>query len=136
MLKVLAGIIILQSLLWPNTLHQETGGLIEPKVFVEAPKTSPAGEKWIASWYSREQCLGCRSDRKMANGQVLDDNAATCAFNKVKLGTKVKIVYGDKAAECIVADRIGIMGRIDLTPAVFEKMGPLSSGLLEVELFY
>lgn len=127
---------ILLILLWPSIISMKEISVIEPKIYLESPKILPVGEKWTASWYSRDECLGCRGDRLMANGQVLDDNAATCAFNKVKLGTKIKIVYGDREAECVVTDRIGIMGRIDLTPAVFEKLGNLNDGLLIVSLFY
>ncbi len=98
------------------------------------PRTSPYGE-WktiTASWYDREHCLGCRKDRLMANGEKLDDAAMTCAYNGVKLGTKIKIRYQDKEAECVVADRVGKQGRIDLTPAVFNKLSNLKVGLLEV----
>lgn len=89
---------------------------------------------FTASWYSVDGCIGCRADRLMANGRRLDDRAATCAFNHAALGTRLILRAGDKTAECKITDRIGRSERIDLTPAVFEKLAPLSSGLVAVQI--
>lgn len=88
----------------------------------------------IASWYSIEDCLGCRADRIMANGKILKDDEFTCAYNYAALGTKLKLKYKNKEIICEVSDRIGIDDRIDLTPAAFNALAPLENGLIKIEI--
>lgn len=75
------------------------------------------------SHYSREGCLGCSPTLTMANGQPLDDNALTIAFNYLPLGSRVKLTNLDNGKSIVaeVTDTGGFtgLGRIaDLTPKV------------------
>lgn len=45
----------------------------------------------IASYYSKSGCLGCRTDQKMANGEILDDTKLTLAFMRVALNSVVLV---------------------------------------------
>lgn len=94
------------------------------------------GRKMEASWYSIEHCLGCREDRLMANGEKLDDNKITCAYNYAPKNSKVRVRYGDKEIECLVTDRIGTDSRIDLTPAAFRQLADPDKGVLKNVLVY
>ena len=80
------------------------------------------------SHYSRAGCLGCSATLTMANGQPLDDEALTIAFNKAPLGTRLKLTNLDNGKSVIVTvtDRGGFekLGRIaDLVPAVARELG-------------
>lgn len=80
------------------------------------------------SHYSRAGCLGCSENLTMANGQPLDDEALTIAFNKAPLGTKLKLTNIDNGKTVIVTvtDRGGFekLGRLaDLVPAVARALG-------------
>ena len=75
------------------------------------------------SHYSRAGCLGCSENLTMANGQPLDDDALTIAFNQAPLGTRLKLTNLDNGKSVIVTvtDTGGFErhGRIaDLVPAV------------------
>lgn len=83
------------------------------------------------SHYSRAGCLGCSANRTMANGQPLDDNRATIAFNWLPMNTKVLITNLDngKKIEAVVTDTGGFnsLGRIaDLTPAVSNYLNTIT----------
>lgn len=89
------------------------------------PSTGTSSGLWEGkiSHYSRAGCLGCSTTLTMANGQPLDDEALTIAFNKAPLGTRLKITNLDNGKSVIVTvtDRGGFerLGRIaDLVPAV------------------
>lgn len=94
--------------------------------------TKEAGESaktWTGkvSHYSRAGCLGCSATLTMANGQPLDDDALTIAFNKAPLGTKLKLTNLDNGKSVIVTvtDTGGFErhGRIaDLVPAVAKAL--------------
>jgi len=97
------------------------------------------GQVWTgtASWYSREGCIGCSANLHMANGQPLDDNALTVAFNRLPLGRKVRITNTDSMMTVIatVTDTGGFErhGRIiDITPMVRDSIN--CGGLCEVEV--
>jgi len=99
--------------------------------------TERLGRKWtgVASWYSREHCLGCSENLHMANGQPLDDNALTVAFNKLPLGRRVRVTNATSMMTVVatVTDTGGFerLGRIiDITPAV--KTATICGGLCEV----
>ena len=86
--------------------------------------------EWIGkvSTYSRKGCLGCSKTLTMANGEPLDDNRLTIAFNRLPLNTQVKITNLDTGASVIatVTDRGGFErhGRIaDLTIATATAIG-------------
>lgn len=89
------------------------------------PTPTPTLQSWkgTASYYSRAGCIGCGPDLIMANGQPLDDEAMTVAFNKAPLGSKLKIrnLDNNMIATATVTDTGGFekLGRIiDLTPKV------------------
>ena len=63
----------------------------------------------------------------MANGELLQDDAMTVAYNKAPLGTRLTIFNSktNKSADVIVTDRGGFeeLGRIiDITLAVKNKL--------------
>ena len=97
-----------------------------------APKpTADPDEVWHigkASFYSTTGCIGCSDDLRMANGQPLNDNHLTVAFNRSPLGSKVEIVNQKtlKRAVAIVTDRGGFERHgkiIDMTPATRDAIG-------------
>lgn len=97
-----------------------------------APTKAPLREvtnagrgRWqgYVSHYSRAGCLGCSATLTMANGETLDDNRATIAFNWLPMNTRVRITNTDngKSIEAVVTDTGGFnrLNRIaDLVPAV------------------
>lgn len=99
------------------------------------PTKAPAkwhkeGQKWIGkvSHYSRAGCLGCSPTLTMANGQPLDDNAMTIAFNWLPMNTQVRVTNMDTgvSVEATVTDTGGFnrLGRMaDLVPAVANALG-------------
>ena len=85
-----------------------------------------------ASWYG-----GKFQGRLMANGQRYDTNGMTCAGNLWPLGT-ILVVTTDEGRTCrpVVTDRIArrfSRRRVDLSPAAFQKLAPLSTGIVRVE---
>jgi rare lipoprotein A (peptidoglycan hydrolase) len=101
---------------------------IKPNPKVElANKTRVEGEKksWkgFVSHYSKAGCLGCSANLTMANGETLDDNRATIAFNWLPMNTQVRItnLSNGKSMVATVTDTGGFnrLNRIaDLVPAV------------------
>lgn len=86
--------------------------------------------KWsgLASYYSEDGCIGCSDDLTMANGRRFDENAMTVAFNKVPLGTTIRVVNVATGKEQIaeVTDRGGFedLGRIlDLSQGLKIALG-------------
>lgn len=84
----------------------------------------------VASYYSRKGCLGCSPTLTMANGQALDDNALTLAFNKLPLNSEVIIRNEANGQEvtATVTDRGGFerpgLDRVaDLTLATKNAIG-------------
>lgn len=97
---------------------------------VDSATTSPQVGTWIGkvSHYSRSGCLGCSATLTMANGQALDDEAMTIAFNWLPMNTKVRLTNLDNGNTCeaTVTDTGGFnkLGRIaDLVPAVARALG-------------
>lgn len=99
-----------------------------------APQTSSTntGESWSgkASYYSRNGCVGCRPDRLMANGEPLNDNALTVAFNRLPIGTfiNIKNLESGLSAVAEVTDTGGFEKLkepkiVDLTPATRDAIG-------------
>lgn len=75
------------------------------------------------SHYNRAGCLGCSDTLTMANGQPLDDNKPTIAFNWLPMNTRVRITNLSNGRSMIatVTDTGGFnsLGRMaDLVPAV------------------
>lgn len=81
-----------------------------------------------ASYYTTQGCLGCRDDLLMANGEVLDDNRRTVAYNKAPLGTLLLITNTKNGASTVaeVTDTGGFekYGKIiDLSLATKNALG-------------
>ncbi|MBC7238525.1 MAG: hypothetical protein H5T71_00275, partial [Chloroflexi bacterium] len=96
------------------------------------PKVSVEG--WV-SWYGmgERECLGCREDRIMANGERLDDRALTAACDVqttcklFPLGSRVRIVNQENmmTVEAVITDTGGFSkyGRVlDVTKAVRDRL--------------
>lgn len=101
-----------------------------------APKSEYVGK---ASIYSRAGCLGCSENLLMANGQPLDDNALTVAFNDAPLGTQIKITNTHNGNEVTarVTDTGGFKrhGRIvDVTPAVAHTLALKTDQVVAIEV--
>lgn len=78
--------------------------------------------------------------RRTASGQIFDKNKLTCAFHKVKLGKKVKVINlaNGKEVICLVNDT-GAFDRkygrlIDLSYGSFKKIGDPHLGILKVKV--
>lgn len=73
----------------------------------------------------------------MANGHVFNENAMTCACRLYPLGAVLKITNTKNGASVVVTvtDRIGkrfAKTRIDLSKAAFQKIAPLSAGVVPI----
>lgn len=66
----------------------------------QTPVSDPTSGK--ASYYSINGCIGCNPDRIMANGERLDDNRMTVAYNHAPMNTKV-IITNTKNGKTVVA---------------------------------
>lgn len=77
--------------------------------------------------------------RKTASGERFDQNAMTCASNKHKFGTRLKVTNkaNGKSVICRVNDRGGF-GKygttLDLSKGAFKKIAPLSDGKIKVTI--
>jgi len=96
------------------------------------------GLKGKASYYSRAGCLGCSDTLTMANGDILDDNALTVAYNRAPLNSMVKItnINNGKTIYAKVTDTGGFErhGRIiDLTIGTKEALACSDICNIEVE---
>lgn len=74
--------------------------------------------------------------RRTANGEVFQNSHMTCASNQYKFGTELRVTNpkNGKSVVCRVNDRIGKSGRIDLTKSAFQKIAPLSAGIVKVQI--
>lgn len=92
------------------------------------PKPAKPPVKGLASYYSREGCIGCSGNLRMANGEPLDDNRLTIAYNYGKLNSVVEITNtkNGKTVTATVTDRGGFErhGKIaDLSVATRDALG-------------
>ena len=93
----------------------------------------PRGEG-MASWYSRtDPCI----NRFTANGEVFDDQEATCASWDFPFGTYLKVtnIQDGRSVICRVNDRgpeRSLDRVIDLTKSSFEKIADPDLGLIRV----
>lgn len=97
-----------------------TGEVLQPKIEVMATEKENRSWEGVASYYSREGCVGCSKNLLMANGKPLVNENLTVAFNKLKLGSKVKVINlkNNMSVMATVTDTGGFerLGRIiDLT---------------------
>jgi rare lipoprotein A len=104
-----------------------------------APQVSPAKQEWrgMASYYSESGCVGCSPNLTMANGKRFDEDALTIAFNKLPLGSLVRVtnLANEQEVTVEVTDRGGFeaLGRVaDLSKAVKEVIN--CSDLCEVRV--
>lgn len=84
----------------------------EKAVKIEAtpsPKPPQRPTYGKASYYSEDGCIGCDPDRIMANGERLDDDRPTVAYNHLPLNTRVTITNlgNGKTVTVPVTDRGG-----------------------------
>jgi len=95
-----------------------------------------------ASWYSVESCKREGTSGICANGEVLDDEAYTCAVWDKKFGTKLKVTNLENGLSVIVvvkdrgpAKRLVRQGRtIDLSKAAFRAIANLKSGIIQIKV--
>ena len=86
-----------------------------------------------ATWYG-SQFHG----RLTASGERFNQHAMTCASNKHKLGTRLKVTNtaNGKSVICRVNDT-GKLGKgvvVDLSKGAFAKIAPLSQGKVKVKV--
>ena len=84
-----------------------------------------------ATWYGNQF-----HGRMTASGERFNQHAMTCASNKHKFGTQLKVTNtaNGKSVVCQVNDR-GRLGKgvvVDLSKGAFEKIAPLSQGKVKV----
>lgn len=87
-----------------------------------------------ATWYG-----GQFHGRLTASGERYNQNAFTCASNKYKFGTRLKVTNkaNGKSVVCRVNDRGGFSKygvSLDLSKASFTKISPLSKGKIKVKI--
>lgn len=94
----------------------------------------------LASWYSAESCERESGQHRMANGELLDDEAKTCASWDYPFGTILRVWHGSRSVLVECTDRgpakrlvkKGIV--IDLSKRAFRELAPLGKGLIDVEI--
>ena len=84
-----------------------------------------------ATWYGNQF-----NGRLTASGERFNQHAITCASNKHKFGTRLKVTNtaNGKSVICRVNDR-GKLGKgvvVDLSKGAFAKIAPLSQGKIKV----
>lgn len=93
----------------------------------------------IASWYSPEECLGCRRDRVTACGGVFDGEQFTAAAIRWKCGQRLMVSVAGRRIQVVVTDhggfdRLPVPRILDLSRAAFKELAPLGAGLVKVEI--
>lgn len=86
-----------------------------------------------ATWYGNQL-----HGRLTASGERFSQRAMTCASNRYKLGTHLKVTNtaNGKSVVCRVNDR-GNLGKgvvVDLSKSAFAKIAPLSQGKVKVNV--
>jgi len=83
----------------------------------------------VCSWYGS-------TGQPTASGQPYDTSALTCASNRYKFGTRLRVTAGGRSVVVRVNDRTSpkYADRIDLSPAAFTKLSDLRTGLIEAEV--
>jgi len=142
LLGVMVGLVAATSINHKTPTKTEKN--LSPVVETPTPTLTPTPQptkrieyKGTASYYSRAGCLGCSPNMTMANGQPLNDDALTVAYNRAPLGSYIE-VKNEKTGKAVVAqvtDTGGFesLGRIvDLTLAV--KNAIECSSLCQVQI--
>jgi rare lipoprotein A (peptidoglycan hydrolase) len=91
-----------------------------------------------ASFYTTEYCKKFNPSCRTASGEIFTDEGFTAACsNQFKLGTKFLLWNDNGSVEVVCNDRGSFQekyGRMfDLSKAAFEKLAPLSKGVVQVE---
>ena len=89
-----------------------------------------------ASWYgeSNSDCIGCRADRLMFNGEPYDEDAYTAAANWLPINSFAVLRYGVHTVIVRITDRMVSNTRIDLSRAAFLALEEdLSAGIITIE---
>jgi len=96
---------------------------------------------WHACCYDRATWYGERERGKlMANGRPFNPDALTAASWNYPLGSKLKLVYGNKSVVVEVTDRGGVrafmqFGKVvDLSHAAFARLEKPAVGTLRVKI--
>ena len=105
-------------------------GLLSVFIFV----TSLSVETGNASWYGESW-----NGRKTASGEVFDSSKNTCAHNKLKMGTIIRVtnIENGKSVTCKVNDKGGFAkyGRIlDMSKGAFSVIGNINKGVIRVKI--
>lgn len=142
LLGVIAGLVAATSI--PHKAPGKTEKILLPIVETPTPTTTPTPQlikrikyKGTASYYSRAGCLGCSPNMTMANGQPLNDEAMTVAYNRAPLGSYIE-VKNEKTGKSVVAQVTDTGGFeslnriVDLTLAV--KNAIECSSLCQVQI--
>lgn len=99
--------------------------------------TYPRLSRFIeASWYggSDSECIGCRADRIMFNGEPYDEDAYTAAANWLPINSFAVLRYGSHTVIVRITDRMVSNTRIDLSKAAFLALEEdLNSGIITIE---
>lgn len=81
-----------------------------------------------ATWYNL-------TGNKTASGEIFRTNAMTCASNKYKLGTILRITYNERVIVVRVNDRGRMpLNVIDLSRGAFLKLAPLNKGVINIKV--
>ena len=96
---------------------------------------------WHACFYDRATWYGERERGKlMANGRPFNPDALTAASWNYPLGSRLRLVYGNKSVEVVVTDRGGArafmqFGKVvDLSHAAFAKLEKPAVGTIRVRI--
>lgn len=92
----------------------------------------PQSRSGVASWVDYRL-----AGSLMANGKPFDPDKLTCASWHYPLGTVLLVTTPDRGTVVTVTDRgpNKRLGReIDLSPAAFKRLAPLSKGLVDVTI--
>jgi len=67
----------------------------------------------------------------MYSGRLYDPTEPVCASNDWPIGAVLVVAYQGNAAVCVVQDRMRDGGNLDMTPAGFARLAPLSRGRVD-----
>ena len=105
---------------------------MKPIVLIAMLLSTPAIANY-ATWYGKQF-----HGRLTASGERFNQHDMTCASNRYKLGTQLKVTNtaNGKSVVCRVNDK-GKLGKgvvVDLSKGAFAKIAPLSQGKVKVKV--
>jgi rare lipoprotein A len=89
-----------------------------------------ASQSGQASYYGQGDGYAWKTT---ASGEVMNPHAMTCASWEYPLGTRLKVTCGNRSVIVRVNDRGGYHA-LDLSPAAFKTLAPLSRGIIKVKI--